>query len=118
MTCELCGGAGWRPVEDDYGLRMVPELTVEEVAHLDRSATEAVEKERDRLRTAYQRSVFPCSRCLPALYDRWIDGHLAYEHRTEGCATCMAVDEATGKRRRTRRAPPVPVESTPEIAQF
>lgn len=104
MTCDLCGGAGWREVEEGYGLRMVPELTIEEAAHLDGPATEAVERERDRLRTAHQRSVFPCSRCNSPLYDRWIDGHLEPGHRSEGCSVCMAVEEITGKRRRTRRS--------------
>lgn len=109
MTCDLCGGAGWRPVDDGYGLRMVPELTLEEAAHLDGPATAAVERERDRLRISYQQSSFPCSRCNPTVYDRWIDGHLEPEHRSEGCSVCTAVDEVTGKRRRTRRSgQPVP----------
>lgn len=104
MTCDLCGGADWREVDDGYGLRMVPELSIEEAAHLDGPATEAVERERARLRAAYQRSVYPCSRCIPSIYERWVDGHFEPGHRTEGCAVCTAVEESTGKRRRIRKA--------------
>lgn len=104
MTCDRCSGAGWRPVEDGYAERAVPDLTMAEIGHLDGPATEAVERDHARRRRLAAQMVYPCNLCNANLYDRWIDGHLDPDHRHEGCSVCEAVDESTGKRRRSRKA--------------
>lgn len=111
MTCERCAGAGWRQVDDDYAARIVPDLTLEDVAHLDGPATADVEREHERRRRVAAASSFPCNLCNADAYDRWVDGHFDPGHKRDGCAVCQAVDYATGKRT-ARKKPGVESRST------
>lgn len=89
--CGKCHGYGWVPVGRGYVTRRVPDPPADVLAGLSDDEAAAFTATLEAQRVAAARSVYPCRFCRPAMFARWVGGHLAPDHTTAECAECCAV---------------------------
>lgn len=95
-----CDG-GWVQVRPAYALHLYPDPPADVVADLPAEAHQELLRQLDLKRKAATNSWYPCRVHRPALFYRWVGGHLSTGHDVAACDECI---QHLGGRRAARRA--------------
>lgn len=99
MGCDKCDH-GWCSVSETFVEKSYPMPEPDGMTEAEH--TEAV-RQCQLKRSSARDTVYPCKTCQPALFFRWVGGHLEKDHERGSCDECS--DRSPTRRRGRRRAP-------------
>lgn len=79
---------GWIKSADDYGEKVYPGPTAEQLGRLSDEDRVALEIHTSAIQQALSDSMYPCKICRPAQFWRWQGGHWRSNHDRSSCDEC------------------------------